>query len=65
MENFYAPFPNIAVEVVGNTLAMIINMRSAPEDRLFVLDWKAGYKRLVRYPFFFYITWIHIFLIGS
>ncbi|KIL63036.1 hypothetical protein M378DRAFT_80273 [Amanita muscaria Koide BX008] len=38
--------PAIALEIVGDNLALVINSRHVCPDKLFIFDWKTGYKRL-------------------
>ncbi|KAM6499884.1 hypothetical protein JOM56_005392 [Amanita muscaria] len=38
--------PAIALEIVGDNLALVINSRYVCPDKLFIFDWKTGYKRL-------------------
>lgn len=50
--------PEIALEIVGDNLALVIfnatgnfRIHKRFRDKLFIFDWKAGHKKLVRYFF--------------
>ncbi|KAF8334357.1 hypothetical protein F5887DRAFT_991429 [Amanita rubescens] len=47
VQDSYGPRPAIALDVVGDTLALAVNnLRGMSRDRLFIFDWKTGHTRL-------------------
>jgi hypothetical protein len=43
--------PAIAMEIVGDNLALVVNNGGRINDKLYIFDWKTGHRKLVRYSF--------------
>ena len=41
----------MALEIVGDNLALVVFKVAGHFDKLFIFDWKAGHTKLVRYFF--------------